>query len=316
MNDNEARKIILQIFYDKRADGFISINEKNFGRQISIPEVYRFCTQLDELKLIQFKSQWADNKIFSGWGKITVIGSDLIETELSATATNYQHDLNETQLHVLRLIRTSPSRVSINKISEILLYSKDEVTSAIKILQDKKFIRQDNRDNVDWNHEQATYFTVPTKRNQIQNLLQITDSASTRALRVFLCHSKNDKQEVRNLYRRLIADKIDPWLDEERLLPGQEWQQEIPKAVRESDVVIVCLSCGSVNKEGYIQKEIRYALDVADEKPENAIFLIPLKLEECEVPQRLSRWQWVNYFDENGHNKLLKALRLCTKNLV
>ena len=41
--------------------------------------------------------------------------------------------------------------------------------------------------------------------------------------------------------------------------PDKNWKQEIPKAVRASDVVIVCFSRHSVNKAGYIQKEIKYA---------------------------------------------------------
>jgi hypothetical protein len=100
-----------------------------------------------------------------------------------------------------------------------------------------------------------------------------------------------------------------PWLDEENLLPGQDWDLEITKAVRASDAVIVCLSRSSVSKAGYIQKEIKYALDVANEQPEGAIFLIPLRLEECELPESLKRWQWVNYFDENGYSRLMRALR-------
>ena len=47
-------------------------------------------------------------------------------------------------------------------------------------------------------------------------------------------------------------------------------------------------------KSQYIQKEIKFALDVADEQPEGTIFLIPTKLEECDVPERLSQWQWGN----------------------
>jgi len=85
---------------------------------------------------------------------------------------------------------------------------------------------------------------------------------------------------------------------------------EIPKAVKEANAVVVCLSNGSVNKEGDIQKEIRFALDVADEKPEGTIFLIPAKLEDCEVPDRLRAWQWVNLYEERGYERLLKALRL------
>jgi hypothetical protein len=128
-------------------------------------------------------------------------------------------------------------------------------------------------------------------------------------LRVFLCHSSADKPAVRKLCRRLAADGYDPWLDEQRLLPGQDWQKEIPKAIHESHAVAVCLSRASVSKEGYLQKEIKYALDVVDEKPEGTIFLIPVKLEECEVPERLARWQWASLFEPDGYRHLLLALR-------
>ena len=88
------------------------------------------------------------------------------------------------------------------------------------------------------------------------------------------------------------------------------WEREVKKAVRESDVVIVCLTRSSITKEGFVQKEIREALDVADEKPEDTIFVIPLKLEECRVPDRLRRWQWVNLFAPDGYDKLTRALHV------
>lgn len=134
-------------------------------------------------------------------------------------------------------------------------------------------------------------------------------SLSSCPLRVFLCHSSADKPFVRDLYNKLEADGFDPWLDEKKLLPGQDWQLEIKKAVGNSDIVIVCLSRTSVSKKGYVQTEIRIALDVADEQPEGTIFIIPLKLEECQIPDRLRRWQWVNYFEANAYDKLLLSLK-------
>jgi SOS-response transcriptional repressor LexA len=135
-------------------------------------------------------------------------------------------------------------------------------------------------------------------------------AAGDRKLKVFLCHSKDDKLKVRKLYKRLIADGFDAWLDEEKLMPGQDWDLEIRKAVRNSDTVIVCLSNSSTTKEGYIQKEIRIALDVADEKPEGTIFLIPVRLEKCNVPARISRYQWVELFEKSGYAKLIESLHL------
>ena len=128
------------------------------------------------------------------------------------------------------------------------------------------------------------------------------------AQRVFLCHASEDKSAVRRLYSRLRSDGYDPWLDEEDLLPGQDWQGEIAKAVKRSAIVVVCLSPASIAKTGYVQKEIRHALDVADEQPQGQIFLIPVRLVECEVPDRLQRWQWVDLFEPAGYDRLLKAL--------
>ncbi len=59
-----------------------------------------------------------------------------------------------------------------------------------------------------------------------------------------------------------------------------------------------------------MQKEIRLALDVADEQPEGRIFIIPLRLEECDGPERLTRWHWVDYYTANGHDRLIRAVRI------
>jgi len=145
--------------------------------------------------------------------------------------------------------------------------------------------------------------------------LPATSTELPRRLKVFLCHASGDKPAVRDLYHRLRSDGIVPWLDEEDLLPGQDWQLEIPKAVRSSDAVIICLSSRAITKAGYVQKEIKDALDAADEQPEGTIFLIPLRLEECEVPERLRRWQWVDLFQEKGYERLLRALRARAESL-
>jgi Tol biopolymer transport system component len=130
-----------------------------------------------------------------------------------------------------------------------------------------------------------------------------------RPLKVFLCHASTDKPKVRELYRYLRRRGINPWFDEEHLVGGQDWQVEIPKALATSDAIIICLTKNSVDKEGYIQKEIKFALDKALEMPEGRIFLIPVKFEECEVPFSLSRYQWVDLTVESGFAKMMKALK-------
>jgi hypothetical protein len=129
-------------------------------------------------------------------------------------------------------------------------------------------------------------------------------------LKVFLCHSSNDKSEVKYLHNLLLQRGANPWLDSEKLLPGQDWNLEINKALDASDVILLCLSRKSVDKEGYVQKEIRIALDRALEIPEGRIFLIPARLEECELPYKIRNYQWVDLFAADGMEKLMKSLNL------
>lgn len=135
-----------------------------------------------------------------------------------------------------------------------------------------------------------------------------------RPLKVFLSYASQDKPLVRELSRRLESEGwIDTWQDEKNLLPGQDWRVKIEEAVEETDVVIIILSQNSVSKEGHVQKELRYAREIALEKPEDTIFLIPLRLDECEVPRGLRFYQWVDYFGEkrdSSYIALIASLRL------
>lgn len=126
---------------------------------------------------------------------------------------------------------------------------------------------------------------------------------------VFLCHSSADKARVRELYRRLTDDGFAPWLDEEDLAPGENWELAIRKAVRAADYVLACLSEAATTRAGYVHKEIKLALDVADEQPEGSIYVVPVRLEACTVPDRLSHLHWVDLYADGGYYRLSRTLR-------
>lgn len=139
---------------------------------------------------------------------------------------------------------------------------------------------------------------------------------SNNNFQIFLCHASEDKSKIRSLYSWLRKDGRNIWLDEEKLLPGQDWDFEIRKAIKDSAIVLVCLSENSITKEGYVQKEIKFALDIADEKPEGTIYIVPIRLEKCEVPKRLINRHWVDIFQEHGYQKLGEAIHEREKNLL
>jgi len=133
----------------------------------------------------------------------------------------------------------------------------------------------------------------------------------SKRLRVFLCHASQDKAKVRELYHRLRSEGwIAPWLDEEELLPGQDFDLEIYRAIRDTDAIIICLSTLSVAREGYVNREIRRALEIAQEKAEGAIYIIPLRFDDCNPSfEQLRKLHWVDYFTPNAHESLIKSLR-------
>ena len=107
--------------------------------------------------------------------------------------------------------------------------------------------------------------------------------------RIFLCHASEDKEVVVGVYRRLKKAGLKPWLDKEDLAPGEDWQRAIRRAIQESAVVLVFLSKSSTSKRGYVQREFRLALDTMEEVPPDRLFLIPIRIDDCEVPDDLKR---------------------------
>ena len=138
----------------------------------------------------------------------------------------------------------------------------------------------------------------------------------THSRRVFLAHSREDKERVRALYKRIKQRGFTPWLDEEDLIPGQIWANEIQKAIRDAGVFIACLSKISVQKQGYVHTEFRLALTAYGEKPPGEIYFIPVRLDECEIPdlqipnRGLSTrdFHWLDLWQEDGFERLIRAL--------
>src|SRR5689334_22588080 len=102
---------------------------------------------------------------------------------------------------------------------------------------------------------------------------------SKRQKRVFLIYAHHDKKAVRKLHNCITSDFINVWLDEKKLLPGQNWKYEIRRAILRSDIVIVCLSKQFNREGGFRHKEVKIALSKARAIPEDEIFLIPVRLE-------------------------------------
>lgn len=127
--------------------------------------------------------------------------------------------------------------------------------------------------------------------------------------KIFLCHASEDKPQVEAIYRRLRQEGYQPWMDKMDLLPGQQWRQEIPKALKTSDFILVFLSRNSIAKRSFVQREFKLALDTLEEIPTGEIHTIPVRLDACDVPESFRDFHWCDLFEVGGFERMVRAIR-------
>ena len=126
---------------------------------------------------------------------------------------------------------------------------------------------------------------------------------------VFLCHAREDAEQVRKINSDLRQRGILTWLDKQDLLPGDDWRRKIEEAIESSDYVLVFLSTKSIQKRGTFQREVKYALNQMMERPNGEAYIIPVLLEDCQPPKEFKDIHWSFAWKDGWFETLLKALR-------
>ncbi|MEJ7746424.1 MAG: TIR domain-containing protein [Luteimonas sp.] len=134
------------------------------------------------------------------------------------------------------------------------------------------------------------------------------------ALRAFLSYAREDRERVEGYFDALSHGGYDPWMDCRKILPGQNWEAEIDHALTSANVVLAFLSKSSVSKRGFVQREVNFALDRLKYKLPTDIYLIPLLLEQCDVPTHLaSRLQYIDLSVNGAWEQVIASLNLAAE---
>ncbi|WP_049696016.1 TIR domain-containing protein [Pseudomonas fulva] len=132
-------------------------------------------------------------------------------------------------------------------------------------------------------------------------------------LKVFMSYTKVDQDRVKPFFQRIKDLGFDPWMDCEKLLPGQNWSPQIDQALAEANVVMLFISKASLNKRGFVQREANQAFENLKSKLPQDIYIIPLLLEPCEVPQHIAdRLQFIEITTEQAWSKITASLELAS----
>lgn len=130
---------------------------------------------------------------------------------------------------------------------------------------------------------------------------------------IFISYARPDQEHAQRLYAGLHRHGLKLWRDKESLRAGSDWETSIKKAISESRYFIALLSSNSVMRRGFVQKELRAALDELDSFPESDVFIIPVRLDDTPIDHpRLKKLHYVDMFPnwEEGLAKILLTMQI------
>src|SRR5688572_21853779 len=110
---------------------------------------------------------------------------------------------------------------------------------------------------------------------------------------LFLNYAREDRSQVEELQRALVVAGFDAWMDIGSLSGGEQWRIAIEREIVKSDFFIACLTQQSITKRGVVRDEIEIALGICRDRPNEDIFLIPVRLEACPLPQELLLFNFI-----------------------
>lgn len=126
--------------------------------------------------------------------------------------------------------------------------------------------------------------------------------------RIFVSYAREDHSPAQWIVRFLRAAGFDIWFDKDSLHAGQDWRRVIEQEIKRARLLLICISKNSVDKTGFVQKEMRLALEQAELRPDTQVYIIPVSLDGCPVPDALERWQVLDLREQGGPDKLLNAI--------
>lgn len=134
------------------------------------------------------------------------------------------------------------------------------------------------------------------------------------SLNVFISYAKEDQIIAEKYYEWLEKSGFNPWMDVKKLIAGQNWEFEIDRALNKANVVILLLSSSSVGKRGFVRREFNDAMNNLKYKQQDDIYIIPIIIGDCDVPNDISRrLQFIRNVDGSSFDSIKRSLYLAAE---
>ncbi len=118
----------------------------------------------------------------------------------------------------------------------------------------------------------------------------------------FISYSRINSDFALRLAKDLKAVGEDIWFDQLDIPTGARWDDEIEKALDKSEAFLIILSPESIKSQN-VKDEVGYAIDAGK-------LILPVVIENCNVPFRLRRFQYVDFTNKPYENSLAEIKHL------
>ena len=125
----------------------------------------------------------------------------------------------------------------------------------------------------------------------------------------FISYSHTDSKFADWLAEKLKASGVAVWIDKWEIKVGNSITQKINEGIIASDFLIVVLSRASVNSK-WVREELNAATIRNVEQKKHA-FILPVLIEECEIPTLLQHRKYANFKDHpaQAFQELLEVIQ-------
>lgn len=114
---------------------------------------------------------------------------------------------------------------------------------------------------------------------------------------VFISYSREDANSIAPIVKLVRAMKKNlVFQDIQSIEPGKRWEPQLLNALNQAQIVIV-FWCQHAEKSDYVRKE--YKIAIKDNKD-----VLPLLLDDTDLPKALSAYQWIDLREAQFHTPL------------
>jgi hypothetical protein len=208
---------------------------------------------------------------------IPIITSEFLS--FSVTEKKYSEIIEAENKIVFPLIYNETNWSSKSWIVKSKIFpSNDTVFEELNSNEQASVINELVRTIGNINSESKKKKTSPAKSSAKKNVLDY---------QVFISHSHNDADFAELLKLHLEKNKIECWMDNERLKIGQDWREEIDSGISKSKAIIVIMT-PEARKSEYVTYEWAYAWG-------KGIKVFPIMLTQTSLHPRLESLQYMDF---------------------